>query len=190
MVKLPVWTLVGSPGPEACCAKLLQSCPTLCYPVYCSPAGSSVHGILQARILELVSLSQMQDSIPPEKSLSWQPVLSRGETGRIVKANGFGSCPPDPLFGASSRLICCHGHSSPLENPGKPGALKAKEPAGANCTLGAKNLLLKECVWRGSGCLLLKSQYTGKMVERKVCFMSDAGIWGGELGEGWQALRR
>ena len=30
-----------------------QSCPTLCYPVDYSPPGSSVHGILQARILEL-----------------------------------------------------------------------------------------------------------------------------------------
>ena len=29
-----------------------QLCPTLCDPMYCSPPGSSVHGILQARILE------------------------------------------------------------------------------------------------------------------------------------------
>ena len=32
--------------------KLLQSFPTLCYPMGQSPPGSSVHGILQARILE------------------------------------------------------------------------------------------------------------------------------------------
>ena len=30
-----------------------QSCPTLCNPMDCSPSGSSVHGILQARILNL-----------------------------------------------------------------------------------------------------------------------------------------
>ena len=29
-----------------------QSCPTLCDPMVDSPLGSSVHGILQARILE------------------------------------------------------------------------------------------------------------------------------------------
>ena len=29
-----------------------KSCPTLCIPVDCSPPGSSVHGIFQARILE------------------------------------------------------------------------------------------------------------------------------------------
>ena len=39
------------------CAKSLQSCPTLCDPIDCSPPGSSVHGILQARILEWVAIS-------------------------------------------------------------------------------------------------------------------------------------
>ena len=34
------------------CVKLLQSCPILCDPIYCNPPGSSVNGILQARILE------------------------------------------------------------------------------------------------------------------------------------------
>ena len=32
--------------------EVVQSCPTLCDPMYCSPPGSSVHGILQLRILE------------------------------------------------------------------------------------------------------------------------------------------
>ena len=34
-----------------------QSCPTLCDPTECSPPGSSVHGILQAKILEWVAIS-------------------------------------------------------------------------------------------------------------------------------------
>ena len=36
-------------------AKSLQSCPTLCDPMDCSPPGSSVHGIFQARVLEWVA---------------------------------------------------------------------------------------------------------------------------------------
>ena len=36
---------------------LTQSCPTLCDPVDCSPPGSSVHGILQARTLGRVAIS-------------------------------------------------------------------------------------------------------------------------------------
>ena len=37
--------------------KLLQLCLTLCDPVDCSSPGSSVHGILQARILECIAIS-------------------------------------------------------------------------------------------------------------------------------------
>ena len=33
-----------------------QSCPTLCNPMDCSPPGSSVHGILQARTLEWAAM--------------------------------------------------------------------------------------------------------------------------------------
>ena len=36
----------------ACAAQLIQMCPTLCDPMDCSLLGSSVHEILQARILE------------------------------------------------------------------------------------------------------------------------------------------
>ena len=36
------------------CVLSLQLCLTLCNPMDCSPPGSSVHGILQARILEWV----------------------------------------------------------------------------------------------------------------------------------------
>ena len=38
-------------------AKSLQSCPTLCNPIDGSPPGSSVPGILQARILEWAAIS-------------------------------------------------------------------------------------------------------------------------------------
>ena len=42
-------------------AELLQSCLTLCNSMNCSPPGSSVHGILQARILELVAMPSSRD---------------------------------------------------------------------------------------------------------------------------------
>ena len=38
-------------------SEVTQSCPTLCDPVDCSLSGSSIHGILQARILEWVAIS-------------------------------------------------------------------------------------------------------------------------------------
>ena len=42
-----------------------QSCLTLCNPMDCSPPGSSVHGILQARILEWVAISSSRGSSQP-----------------------------------------------------------------------------------------------------------------------------
>ena len=42
-----------------------QSCPTLCNPMDYSPPGSSVHGILQARILEWVAIPFSRGSSPP-----------------------------------------------------------------------------------------------------------------------------
>ena len=41
----------------AAAAKSLQSFPTLCDPVDCSPPGSSTHGIFQARVLEWVAIA-------------------------------------------------------------------------------------------------------------------------------------
>ena len=64
----------------AAAAKSLQSCPTLCNPVVCSPSGSSVHGILQARILEWVAIPTPGDlpdpGIKPVSLVS--PVLAGG----------------------------------------------------------------------------------------------------------------
>ena len=47
-------------------AKSLQSCLTLCDLMDCSPPGSSIHGILQARILEWVAISSCRGSSQPE----------------------------------------------------------------------------------------------------------------------------
>ena len=46
-------------------AKSLQSCLTLCKPVDCSPPGSPVHEILQARILEWVAMPSFRGSSGP-----------------------------------------------------------------------------------------------------------------------------
>ena len=50
--------IAGAYGPCVC----VQSCLTLCDPMDCSPPGSSVHGIFQARILELVAISSSRGS--------------------------------------------------------------------------------------------------------------------------------
>ena len=42
-----------------------ESCPTVCDPVDCSPPGPSVHGILQASLLEWVAISYYKRSSQP-----------------------------------------------------------------------------------------------------------------------------
>ena len=43
----------------------LQLCPTLCDPMDYSPPGSSVHGIVQARMLEWVAMTSSRGSSRP-----------------------------------------------------------------------------------------------------------------------------
>ena len=43
-------------------AQMLQSCPTLCDTMDYGPPFSSVHGILQARILEWIAMSSSRGS--------------------------------------------------------------------------------------------------------------------------------
>ena len=52
-------------GPTESESEVTQSCLTLCNPVDCSLPGSSIHGILQARILEWVAISFSRGSSRP-----------------------------------------------------------------------------------------------------------------------------
>ena len=45
-----------------------QSYLTLCYPMDCSLPGSSLHGILQARVLEWVAIFLLQGIFPTQGS--------------------------------------------------------------------------------------------------------------------------
>ena len=51
-------------------ALVAQSCPTLCDPMDCKLPGSSVHGILQARILEWVAIPFSRGSFPRIEPMS------------------------------------------------------------------------------------------------------------------------
>ena len=54
LITFPVWTVLAA-----------QLCSTLCDPMDCSPPGSSVHGILQARVLEWVAIAFSRGSSWP-----------------------------------------------------------------------------------------------------------------------------
>ena len=53
-------------------------CPALCDPIDCSPPGSSIHGILQGRILEWVAISFSRAGLPYPEIKPEFPALAGG----------------------------------------------------------------------------------------------------------------
>ena len=101
------------------CAKSLQSCPILCDPVDCNLPDSSVHGILQARILEQVAMPFSRGSPRPrdQTHVSQSPALASGffitsATWEFQKERAH----PDPEPGTShaeARTVPCRPTSQP-----------------------------------------------------------------------------
>ena len=73
-------------------AKSLQLCPTLCDPMDCSPPGSSVHGILQSRILAWVAMPSRESNLCLLHLLHWQggslPLAPSGKWGNPIPERG------------------------------------------------------------------------------------------------------
>ena len=65
-----------------CVCSVSQLCPTLCDYMDCSPPGSSVHGISQARILEWVAISSTPGDLP-DPGIEPASLTSPAWTGRL-----------------------------------------------------------------------------------------------------------
>ena len=76
-------------------ARSLQSCPTLCDPIDYSPPGSSIHWILQARILEWFAMPSSRGSSRPRDWTCVSYVYLHWQAGSIPLAP-----PGKPLFPA------------------------------------------------------------------------------------------
>ena len=66
-------------------SEVTQSCPTLWDPMDCSPPGSSVHGIFQARILEWVAISFSRRSSWPRDRTWFSHIVGRRFTIRATR---------------------------------------------------------------------------------------------------------
>ena len=76
------------------CVKVAQSCLTLCNLVDCSLPGSSVHGILQARILEWLAVPFSRRSLQPRDQTQVSHIAGRFFTSQAtwkLKNTGVGS---------------------------------------------------------------------------------------------------
>ena len=65
--------------------KSAQSCPTLCDPMDCSLPGSSVHGILQAIVLEWIATSFSRGSSQPRDWTQVSRIVDRRFTVWVTR---------------------------------------------------------------------------------------------------------
>ena len=128
-------------------AKLLQSCPTLCNPMDRSPSGSSVHGNLQARMLEWVVISSFRGSSNPRID----PTFRVSCIGRQAYYHW------SHLGSPSSSNSKCQIHSLHLVKPFHPicvtgnAALAGGKLANSSNTLGMHSSVLGVTEGRTSG---------------------------------------
>ena len=113
----------------AAAAKSLQSCPTLCDPVDCSPPGFSVHGILQARTLKWVRhyLGTKQQQTNPT-------VISPLHTSLQIANFQRLEC----VFGSNKETRTCVIRSGMNEISAGPPSPTEKAMAPHSCTLAWK----------------------------------------------------
>ena len=91
------------PALTVCPCSVTQACPTLCNPVDCSPPGSPIPGILQARTLEWVAISSSRRSCQP-RDQTWVSFIS-------CTAGGFFAAEPPGKHGSPPAFTAGHGET-------------------------------------------------------------------------------
>ena len=140
----PCWNPSGSFGflSKTICSpclkvKVAQSCPTLCSPMDCSLPSSSVHGILQAKILEWVAIPfSRASSHGPAVNLSLLPnfmnlpSVTRLQESSWVKTWARWVSNPCSCFGED------HFRWRKFKDGNKPGNFIGREASGAEAEWG------------------------------------------------------
>ena len=141
----------GSPRPLPACVLSHSSSVRLCDPVDCSPPGSSVHGILQARILEWVAMPSSRGSSPPRDRTHVSYVSCIGRQV-LYHQRHLGTCPNllkkkknDKRGSAGSPQYRVHSAAQFL-GLSRSGDLDSLPGAGAG-VLGGRTQPCDKCVW-------------------------------------------
>ena len=91
---------------------LTQLCPTLCNPMDYSLPGSSVHGILQARILEWTAMSSSRGSSQPRDRTQVSRLIGGFFTRRATREAPIAFC-PKPNLPTGAPAIALHSGIQP-----------------------------------------------------------------------------
>ena len=118
-------------GPRCACmyAKSLQSCPTLCDTMDCSPPGSFVQGSFQARILEWVAMPSSRGSSQPRDR-------TQVSCGSCIADGFFTTEPPrKPLQVVGHQLKTMSGRQAFLPTPSSADVLLDSQMTRIECQL-------------------------------------------------------
>ena len=88
------------------CERVTQSCPTLSDPVDCNPSGSSVHGVIQARIPEWVAFPSPGD-LPDSGTEPRSPALQADSLLSEPPGNSWWDSNLGPNRGLHGQILCC-----------------------------------------------------------------------------------
>ena len=95
-------------------SEVAQSCPTLCDPMDCSLPGSSIHGILQARVQEWVAISFSRGSSQPRDRTRVSCIPGRRFNRWATKGSPYGfpnpGIKPECPVSCIGRWILYHQH--------------------------------------------------------------------------------
>ena len=91
--------------------EVAQSCPTLCDPMDCSLPGSSLHGILQARVLEWVDISFSRGSSRFKDQTQVFHIPGRRFNLWATREAGTSTLPSSDSLGLHTYHSLCHGCS-------------------------------------------------------------------------------
>ena len=91
--------------------EVAQSCPTLCDPMDCSLPGSSLHGILQARVLEWVDISFSRGSSWSKDQTQVSHIPGRRFNLWATREAGTSTLPSSDSLGLHTYHSLCHGCS-------------------------------------------------------------------------------
>ena len=98
-------------------SEVAQSCPTLCNPMDCSLPGSSVHGILQARILEWVAISFSRGSSRPRDRTQVSCIVGRRVVELGLKSRPVWLHSPTAIQHCKVQLSQLYSSYLPLQRP-------------------------------------------------------------------------
>ena len=116
------------------CAKSLQLCPALCDPMDCTPPGSSVHGIPQARIPEWVAMPSSRGSARrrdlPNTGIEPPSLRPAALASKFFTTSATWETKTDAAAAAAKSLQPCRTLCDPIDGspPGTPvpGILQAR----------------------------------------------------------------